>query len=103
MWSYPLEDYDDWRGKAFISDLAGVYEGRTSYTGYWMEPGSADGESGCPVEIRDPQTDGTSDVWGRVTLVFVEEDFPSSWVALRGDCFEEPHAMLVGTPVIAGD
>ncbi|WOR13944.1 hypothetical protein RYZ27_09220 [Hyphomonas sp. FCG-A18] len=103
VWSYPLESEEGWRGKAFLPGLAGVYTGRTTYHGYWVEPGSVDGESGCAVEVSDPQTGESSDVWGRVTLSFVDPDFPGTWVALRGDCFEEPHAMLVGRPITAED
>jgi hypothetical protein len=103
VFSYPLDSEDGWRGKAFLPGLAGVYTGRTTYHGYWVEPGSADGESGCAVEVSDPQTGDTSDIWGRVTLSFVEQDFPGTWVALRGDCFEEPYDMLVGRPVVAID
>jgi hypothetical protein len=92
VWSYPVEG-SQWRGKAFLVGLASEYTGRTGYTGYWMEAGSADGQSGCEVEVRDPETDGTSDVWGRIKLAFVDD---GTWVALRGDCFEEPTEMLVG-------
>ena len=100
--SYPVGEDSEWRGRAFFPGLAGEYEGRTSYDGFWMEPGSDDGESGCMTEMRDPETGNTSDVWGRVKLVFVDQDFPGTWVALRGQCFAEPDSMLVGTPVVAG-
>jgi hypothetical protein len=92
VWSYPVEG-SEWRGRAFIVGLAGAFEDRTGYTGYWMEAGSDDGKSGCEVEVRDPETENTSDVWGRIKIAFVDD---GTWVALRGDCFEEPTDMLVG-------
>jgi len=92
VWSYPVEG-SEWRGKAFLVEFAGEYENRTGYTGYWMEAGSAGGKSGCEVEVRDPETDGTSDVWGRIKVAFTDD---ATWVALRGDCFDEPTEMLVG-------
>ncbi|MEM9939060.1 MAG: hypothetical protein AAF768_09455 [Pseudomonadota bacterium] len=96
VWSYPLEN-TEWRGTAVLVDFAGSYNDRTTYTGYWIEPASADGVSGCSAEMRDPFAEGTSDVWGRLIVSFIE---PGTWVALRGDCFDEPEAMLVGTPYI---
>jgi hypothetical protein len=92
VWSYPVEG-SEWRGKAFIVGFAGEYENRTGYTGYWMEAGSANGMSGCEVQVRDPETGGTSDVWGRIKIAFTDD---ATWVALRGECFEEPAEMRVG-------
>lgn len=96
--SYPIEG-SDVRGLAYLSDLAGEYTGRTGYEGVWMEPGTA--EALCPVEIAAPETGEISGNWGRVRLVFVDADFPGTWVALRGECFEDPTEMLVGRPVTA--
>ena len=93
VWSYPLED-SDWRGRVFLPGLAGQYQDRASYSGYWIEPGASAGEAACEVELRDPETEGTSDVWGRVMLIFVDD---STWVAMRSQCFDDPdEEMLVG-------
>lgn len=97
--SYPLED-GEVRGLAYIAGLAGEYEGRTGYDGVWMEP-AIPADEGCDVEIAAPATGEVSNSWGRVKLVFVDPDFPGSWVALRGECFGEPTEMLVGRPVTA--
>jgi len=98
--SYPLEE-SDVRGLAYLSGLAGEYTGRTGYEGVWMEPATE--TSLCNVEIAAPETGEISGNWGRIRLVFVDADFPGSWVALRGDCFDEPTEMLVGRPIVAGE
>lgn len=95
--SYPT-DSDD-RGRAYVSGLAGQYTGRTAYDGIWIEAGSAAGL--CDVAMAAPDTGETSRNWGRVRVVFVDEDFPSTFVAMRGDCFEEPTEMLVARPITA--
>ena len=97
--SYPTES--EVRGLAYIAGLAGEYTGRTAYEGVWMEPASEEGV--CDVEIAAPITGEVSNNWGRVQVIFVDPDFPGSFVALRGDCFDEPDAMLVARPVTAFD
>lgn len=96
--SYPTDG--DVRGLAYIAGLAGEYVGRTAYEGVWMEPATAEGT--CDVEIAAPQTGEISNNWGRVEIIFVDPDFPGTFVAVRGDCFGEPDAMLVARPVTAG-
>ncbi|MEO1661904.1 MAG: hypothetical protein AAFR51_13010 [Pseudomonadota bacterium] len=96
--SYPTEG--DVRGLAYLAGLAGEYTGRTAYDGIWMEPATEDGT--CDVEIAAPETGEISNNWGRVEVIFVDPDFPGSFVALRGECFDEPDAMLVARPVTAG-
>lgn len=95
--SYPTDG--DVRGLAYVAGLAGEYEGRTGYEGVWMEPASVAG--GCDVEIAAPETGEISNNWGRVKVIFVDPDFPSTFIALRGDCFDEPDAMLVARPITA--
>lgn len=95
--SYPTDG--DVRGLAYMAGLAGEYEGRTAYEGVWMEPATSKGT--CDVEIAAPETGEISNNWGRVQVIFVEPDFPATFVALRGDCFDEPDAMLVARPITA--
>lgn len=95
--SYPTDE--EVRGLAYLSGLAGEYTGRTAYDGIWMEPTTADGL--CEVEIAAPVTGETSNNWGRVRVIFVDPDFPGSFIAIRGDCFEDPDAMLVARPITA--
>lgn len=95
--SYPTDG--EVRGLAYVAGLAGQYVGRTAYEGVWMEPATTEGT--CDVEIAAPQTGEISNNWGRVEIIFVDPDFPGTFVAIRGDCFDEPDAMLVARPVTA--
>lgn len=95
--SYPTDG--ETRGLAYLSELAGEFTGRTAYDGVWIEPATEDGT--CDVEMAAPETGEISNNWGRVRVIFVDPDFPSSFIALRGDCFDEPDAMLVARPVTA--
>ncbi|MEM7330411.1 MAG: hypothetical protein AAF437_16840 [Pseudomonadota bacterium] len=95
--SYPTDE--ETRGLAYIAGLAGEYTGRTGYEGIWMEPATEDGT--CDIEIAAPETGETSNNWGRVKVIFVDPDFPGTFIALRGDCFDDPDAMLVARPVTA--
>lgn len=95
--SYPTDGED--RGRAYLSGLAGVYTDRTGYEGIWIEPQTDDDL--CDVAMVAPDSGDVSSNWGRVRLVFVDADFPSTFVAMRGDCFAEPTEMLVARPVTA--
>lgn len=95
--SYPTDG--DVRGLAYVAGLAGEYTGRTADEGVWMEPASEEGV--CDVEIAAPETGEISNNWGRVQIIFVDQDYPGTFVALRGECFEDPDAMLVARPVTA--
>ena len=95
--SYPTDG--EARGRAYLSGLAGVYTGRTGYEGIWIEEQS-EGEL-CDIAMVAPDSGESSMNWGRVRVVFVDPDFPSTFVAMRGDCFDEPSEMLVARPVTA--
>ncbi len=97
VFSYPTDG--ETRGLAYLSGLAGVYTGRTAYDGIWMEPATEAGT--CDVEVAAPETGEVSNNWGRARVIFVDADFPSTFIALRGDCFSEPTEMLVARPVTA--
>lgn len=99
--SYPL-DAEGMRGRSYIEDLAGVYTGRRSYSGIWIEPDS-EGETTCTYGIENPETGELASNWGRIEMIFVDPDFPGSWVIKRGFCFEDPSYYLIGKPVVAGD
>ncbi|GAB5459730.1 MAG: hypothetical protein Hens3KO_27600 [Henriciella sp.] len=96
--SYPTSEADI-RGTVFLEGMAGVYTGRTGFEGVWIEPDL--GAEGCGIEMVRPDTGETSRVWGRAKLLFVDPDFPGSWIAIRGDCFDEPTETLVGRPITA--
>ena len=95
--SYPTDG--EVRGLAYVAGLAGEYTGRTGYDGVWMEPATEEGV--CDIEIAAPETGEVSNNWGRVRVIFVDPDFPGTFVALRGDCFDAPDSMLVARPVTA--
>ncbi|MDX1292662.1 MAG: hypothetical protein R3265_07620 [Hyphomonas sp.] len=97
VWSYPGQTE---RGTVYLKDLAGVYEGRGAYAGIWVEPEGPDIEP-CDVAVTDPATGQAHYNWGRVDIVFTEPDFPGGWVALRGNCFNDPSDYLIGKPVTA--
>lgn len=97
--SYPTDD-NAMRGLAYINDLAGQYTQRGAFTGVWIEDEMIGGEA-CDVSIADPETGEPRSHWGRVDLIFTEADFPGGWVAIRGDCFEQPENYLIGKPVTA--
>lgn len=96
--SYPFGEGDA-RGFAYVEGLAGKYEGRGAFTGVWIESDITEGEA-CNVSIADPETGEARNNWGRLDIVFTEPDFPGGFVAMRGDCFEEPGSYLVAKPVI---
>ncbi len=65
---------------------------RSHYEGYWIRQG---GEPICSAELVGP--DGTrSKNWGRISLTFVKDKFPSDWTALTGLCVGEPLDVLTG-------
>ncbi len=116
VWSYPLDqgaiievdnDAEEGidpapNGRAFIYNLAGVYEGRGAYTGVWIEPEENTSEL-CDTAIVNPLTGDEARNWGRIDLIFTEPDFPGGWVAIRGDCFGNPDQFLLGKPIVGGE
>ena len=95
--TYPIEGSDA-RGIGYIDGLAGEYEGRSAYTGIWIEPDDVSAPR-CDYAITDPETGEPRWTWGQIEMVFVQPDFPGSWVIQRGYCFETPSEFLVGEPV----
>ncbi len=95
--SYPVDDGTA-SGLAYIEGLAQTYEGRGAFSGVWIEDDLPPAD-GCNVSISDPESGAPRNNWGRLELVFTEPDFPGGWVAIRGDCFNQPESYLVGKPV----
>lgn len=59
---------------------------------------STSDEGKCPAELVGP--DGTrSRAWSRVSLTFMEREFPSDWTARKGECMAEPHEVMTGRAV----
>ncbi|KCZ54164.1 hypothetical protein HY29_15590 [Hyphomonas beringensis] len=99
VWSY---EADSGPVKIYLKGLAGVYEGRGAYAGVWIAQDDPEIEM-CDVAIRNPDTGASHYNWGRVDIVFTEPDFPGGWVALRGNCFNDPTDYLVGKPIVASE
>lgn len=96
--SFPADDTEDGpRGAAYVMGLAGVYEGRGRYDGVWVMP-AVDGMEACPVAIANPETGEPEWIWGRFNMMFVDPDFPGTWVIEWATCFDEPTEILVGRP-----
>ncbi len=85
--------------QAFIYGLAGNYDDRYRFEGYWTQP---DGPASCAVEIVDAEGNSSAN-WGRLQLDFVTPAFPSAFILQVGSCFNDPEDVLLATPVTAGD
>ncbi|MBY9066002.1 hypothetical protein K1X12_03780 [Hyphomonas sp. WL0036] len=80
-------------------EMAGVTEGRVFFGGYWVDPDARE-DGPCMSAMADPINGGATYAWGRVDLIFVEPDFPARFVALKGNCFDQPTDFLVAEPVV---
>lgn len=89
IWSYG----DD--GLIFIDGLAGVYNDRGSYMGYWVQDSSS---VRCDTYREGAEGEPTYH-WGRFEVTFIDPDFSSRWHAHIGLCDREPTIFLNGTPV----
>lgn len=98
--TYPIQGQPV-RGISYFDGLAGVFEGRGSFSGVWIEY-EGSGAPRCPYAIMDPETGDPRYYWGQTTITFVQPDFPGSWIVQRGYCFEDPSEFLAGEPVVAG-
>ncbi|MEQ9506179.1 MAG: hypothetical protein RLO80_07885 [Hyphomonas sp.] len=72
-------------GWIFMPGLAGVYEGRGTYKGYWVEADGA-GEA-CPAALVDAEGN-TWNRWGLIEIKFAKPDFPSKLKITRGTCLD---------------
>ncbi len=87
--------YGDGLGTIFIDGLAGVYTGRESYSGYWVQASSS---LPCDTFREDANGEPTYH-WGQFEITFIDPDFPSRWQANIGLCDLEPTIPLNGTPI----
>ncbi len=79
----------------YIEGLEPTGMPRGHFDGFWI---STSDEGMCSAELVGP--DGTrSRTWGRVSLTFVDKEFPSDWTALTGECMGEPHEVMTGRAV----
>jgi len=93
IWTYG--DTDSPIGTIFIDGLAGVFTGRTSYGGYWVQESSS---LRCDTYREDINGDHAYH-WGRFDITFIDPDFPSRWEASFGLCDGPTPITLTGTPI----
>ncbi len=97
--SFPSFVEDSPRGRYYVAGLAGVYEERGEFAGFWIEP-TNDSLALCDVAVINPETGESSFTWGALELVFVETGFPSAFVARRGYCFGPPYETMIAKPIV---
>ena len=91
IWSY-----GDNGGTVLIDGLAGVYTGRESYSGYWVQDTSS-----LRCDTYREGADGEPNYyWGSFKVVFLDPDFPSRWEAQIGLCDQPAAISLTGTPMV---
>ncbi len=89
-------EYGDGFGTVFLDGLAGEYEDRGTYYGYWVQATSS---KKCDT-FREGANGQPTYHWGTVKVEFVDPDFPSRWKLSLGICDGERMIDLNGTPVI---
>lgn len=94
IWTYGEEDKV--LGTIFIDGLAGVYQGRGSYTGYWVQESSS---LRCDT-FREGADGKPTYHWGRFEITFIDPNFPSRWRAKFGLCDRSTSITLNGKPFI---
>lgn len=76
------------RGEIYVKGLGGVYRGRGSYRGYWIESKSQWAQRHdklCHSAMKG--VDGlASRYWGYINVRFIDPQFPSRWIAKAGYC-----------------
>ncbi|MDQ7090179.1 MAG: hypothetical protein Q9M50_05970 [Methylococcales bacterium] len=93
LWQYNDNGRDG--GIIYIENLAGVYNNRGSYEGYWAQD---NGDVPCETE-RGGVNGRTTTYWGYFHINFIDKDFPSHWKALWGNCEGDLTKEWNGTPV----
>jgi hypothetical protein len=96
---YPVP-FGDNVGRFYVEGLAGEFGGPGPLGGYWSEPDvSHDDEDDttliCPFAIIDGHGRTTRN-WGRLTIMFMGDDFPNDFALMRGRCLEDPKDVLPG-------
>ncbi|MEM1367293.1 MAG: hypothetical protein AAGG02_04595 [Cyanobacteria bacterium P01_H01_bin.15] len=91
IWSYGEN------GTIFIDGLAGNYDNRTAYAGYWTQPTSS---LRCDT-FREDAAGKPTYHWGRFEISFIDKAFPSRWTAKFGLCDGPLRISLTGLPKAA--
>lgn len=81
--------------RLFLPGLpADTMGGRGVYFGYWTDPNA---DNPCAFDVVDAMGNKSAS-WGRLTAIFLDAEFPSSWAGLTGYCFDEPTMPINATP-----
>ncbi|HEY9824694.1 MAG TPA: hypothetical protein V6D19_04545 [Stenomitos sp.] len=92
IWTYG----DQAKGAMFIDGLAGQYQGRGTYYGYWRQS-----ESKVKCDAYREGRDGRRTYhWGTLRLQFLDPNFPSRWSAEIGYCNQPPTLVWRGYPIV---
>ncbi|AFY38701.1 hypothetical protein Lepto7376_2421 [[Leptolyngbya] sp. PCC 7376] len=94
--STAIWEYGGGFGTVFLDGLAGQYEDRGTYYGYWVQASSS---KKCDT-FREGADGELTYYWGNVKVEFIDADFPSRWKLGLGLCDGERTIELNGTPVI---
>jgi len=90
----------------YVEGLAGVFEGRGTYSGVWFidNPDAQNPGEGCSVAMVRPGTsDEASTYWGQLEITFIDADFPSIWLGQFGECFGPLVDQMIARPIVAGE
>ncbi len=90
VWTYTMQGT---KGMIYINDLAGVYQGRGAYKGYWVQA-----SSGVKCKSSKLMEGVASFYWGRFEIKFVDPDFPSRWQAKWSYCEKPAKNLWQGIP-----
>lgn len=73
------------RVSVYLPGLGGNFDNRSVHEGYWAIPGGPV----CTSLLTTP--DGmTTQRWGRVQILFDRAAFPTGFILLMGECFDDP-------------
>tara|TARA_R110000868_G_scaffold57591_2_gene177842 strand:+ start:76195 stop:76668 length:474 start_codon:yes stop_codon:yes gene_type:complete len=76
--------------RTYIRGLAGNFDNRGHFTGYWTElENSGSRTPTCDVAVAD-ENGSITHHWGRVEIDFLQPGFPGEWNARIGNCYEAP-------------
>lgn len=89
-------EYGDGFGYVLLDGLAGEYENRGTYNGYWVQKNSS---RRCDT-FREGVNGEKVYHWGTVEVEFIDQNFPSRWQLKLGICDQASPIELNGTPII---
>jgi hypothetical protein len=92
IWSYG----DSARGSIFIDGLAGKFNARDNYYGYWSQSKSS---VRCDT-FREGRDGKPTYYWGSFRVQFLEAEFPSRWSATFGYCNQPLNLSWRAYPIV---